>query len=198
MERYGVARMTARQALGVLQEEGLVVARKGAGVFVRASSVVPRIVRANPARSSVWRSASSPWDKETGSEALVIDRLSVTMDSADVVRSRRYLVGVRPVMLAVSRIPVALAAGTPIAEADTGPGGIYARLADVGHAPVRFNESVTGRLATGVERQELNLRSSAVVLEVRRLAFDVDELVVEVSDLVMDANAFTLSYDFDA
>jgi GntR family transcriptional regulator len=35
MKDYGVARMTARQALAVLIGEGLAVSRKGAGVFVR-------------------------------------------------------------------------------------------------------------------------------------------------------------------
>lgn len=34
MEQYGVARMTVRHALGVLQEEGLTESRKGSGVFV--------------------------------------------------------------------------------------------------------------------------------------------------------------------
>lgn len=38
MERYSVARMTARQALAVLREEGVVDVRRGAGTFVRASS----------------------------------------------------------------------------------------------------------------------------------------------------------------
>lgn len=36
MATHDVARMTARQALGVLQTEGIAESRKGAGVFVRA------------------------------------------------------------------------------------------------------------------------------------------------------------------
>ena len=47
MATYGVARMTARQALGVLQSEGLAEARKGAGVFVREFRPIRR--RGHPA-----------------------------------------------------------------------------------------------------------------------------------------------------
>ncbi|MEV5319182.1 GntR family transcriptional regulator [Streptomyces sp. NPDC052687] len=36
MKRYGVARMTARRALSVLREQGLVDVRRGKGTFVRA------------------------------------------------------------------------------------------------------------------------------------------------------------------
>ena len=36
MEHYGVARMTIRNALRVLQDEGLVTAEHGRGVYVRA------------------------------------------------------------------------------------------------------------------------------------------------------------------
>jgi len=35
MDHYGTARMTVREALGVLKGEGLVVAEHGRGVFVR-------------------------------------------------------------------------------------------------------------------------------------------------------------------
>lgn len=41
MAAYGVARMTARQALGVLRDEGLTVTHPGKGVFVRRGDAPP-------------------------------------------------------------------------------------------------------------------------------------------------------------
>jgi DNA-binding transcriptional regulator YhcF (GntR family) len=40
-KHYGIARMTVQQALRILKDEGLVVARQGSGVFVRARTERP-------------------------------------------------------------------------------------------------------------------------------------------------------------
>ncbi|GAB77007.1 putative GntR family transcriptional regulator [Austwickia chelonae NBRC 105200] len=44
-QRYGVARVTAQQALRILKDEGLTVSRQGAGVFVRERSIRPAELR---------------------------------------------------------------------------------------------------------------------------------------------------------
>ncbi|MDI1464473.1 winged helix-turn-helix domain-containing protein [Catellatospora sp. KI3] len=54
MQRYGVARATARDALAVLRHEGLAVARPGAGVYVTSRK---RLVRDSTARYSRRRQA---------------------------------------------------------------------------------------------------------------------------------------------
>ena len=43
MEHYGVARMTVRNALRILQDEGLITAEHGRGVYVRARPPVRRL-----------------------------------------------------------------------------------------------------------------------------------------------------------
>ena len=70
------------------------------------------------------------------------------MTSDAVVRSRRYLLDGRPVETAVSYIPADLAKGTPIADPNPGPGGIYARLEEQGHTLARFTEDVSARMPT--------------------------------------------------
>jgi len=77
-----------------------------------------------------------------------------------------------PMQLATSYIPWSLAEGTPMAERDTGPGEIYSRLADIGHAAVRFTEDVSGRMPTLEEAEFLRLTPPQPVFFLIRVAFD--------------------------
>lgn len=128
MATYDVARMTARQALGVLQTEGLAEARKGAGVFVRDFRPIRRrgIQRVSEER---WGSGRSVWSTDIEGRKLVVDQLSVSEGEApDVVaavlgleagesvciRSRRFVLDGKPVLLSRSYLPTALVAGSRI------------------------------------------------------------------------------------
>ncbi|GAB77858.1 GntR family transcriptional regulator [Austwickia chelonae] len=80
IEAYGVARMTARHALGMLRNEGLTWTRKGAGVFVRDFRP---IVRNSIARVSErqWGAGRAIWEDETDSRNLVVDSVDVTPEA---------------------------------------------------------------------------------------------------------------------
>ena len=62
-----------------------------------------------------------------------------------------------PMQLATSYVPWSLAEGTQMTERDSGPGGIYSRLAEIGHGPVRFTEDVSTRTPTPEESDVLRL-----------------------------------------
>jgi GntR family transcriptional regulator len=64
--------------------------------------------------------------------ARVRDLLGITAKARAVVRSRRYLLHRQPVEVATSYIPASIARGTKVAEPDSGPGGIHARLEELG------------------------------------------------------------------
>lgn len=207
-EDHGVARGTARRALAVLQTEGLVVARKGAGVFVRDSKPILR--KANQRLSAdQWGSGKSIWEVDVETRPMAVDRIRVYRDTAPdriarvldttdvIVRERRYLVDGSPVMLATSFLPAEIAAGSPIADPDPGDGGIYARLQDLGLKPLRFREQLRGRPASPDEVELLALGASgASVLTVARLAYVAEDRVVEVNEQVLDAAVYILQYDF--
>ncbi|MFD0271238.1 GntR family transcriptional regulator [Streptomyces sp. NPDC127106] len=213
MATYGVARMTARQAFAALQAEGLVEARKGAGVFVREFKVGIRRRGIQRLAVEVWGAGGSIWAADGTGHDLDVEFLGVFEErapsaaaaalklpsgSAVCVRRRRFLLDGRPVMVATSYLDAALTVGTPIAEPDTGPGGIYARLADLGRKPVRFREEIRSRMPAPEEAGALTLVPGTPVVLVRRTAFTADGQVVEVNEMVLDSAAYVLEYEFDA
>ena len=72
MQHYGVARMTIRNALQVLQGEGLTVAEHGRGVFVRSHPPVRRLASDRFARVIVSR-AKPRSSSETGRVGPTVD-----------------------------------------------------------------------------------------------------------------------------
>ena len=214
MAHYGVARMTARNALRLLQDEGLITAEHGRGVYVRARPPVRRLASDRFAQRyrKEGKAAFTIEAEQAGAEARV-DRIQVsqerpTAEVADrlklgdqdqvVVRSRRYLLDDRPVETAVSYIPADLADGTPVGDPNPGPGGIYARLEEQGHLLERFTEEVSARMPTPGEARALNLPPGVPVFRLVRTAYDTDGRPVEVCDTIMAADAYVLAYDLPA
>ena len=214
MAHYGVARMTARNALRLLQVEGLITAEHGRGVYVRAQPPVRRLASDRFAQrhrkegkaafiAEADQAAASPEVdmikvSRARPPAEVADRLRLGRGDRTVMRSRRYLLNGRPVETAVSYIPADLADGTPIADPNPGPGGIYARLEDAGHTLGRFTEEVSARMPTPDEARLLALAPGVPVFRLVRTAYDSDGRPVEVCDTVMAADAYLLEYELPA
>jgi GntR family transcriptional regulator len=214
VNHYGVARMTARQAIQELRSEGRVVAEHGRGTYVRQPAPVRRLASDRFARkhreagqaaflAEAEKAGVRPTVDQIRVEvvepsAAVRERLRVADGERVVERSRRYLADGRPIETAVSSLPLTVAEGTPIMEPNPGPGGIYARLEEGGHPLDRFVEEVTARMPTNDERRRLELPDGVPVLVVVRTAFDVNGLPVEVCDTVKAAPAYVLEYDFPA
>lgn len=211
---YSVARMTARQAIQELRTEGRVVAEHGRGVFVRLPAPVRRLASDRFARKhrEAGQAAFLAEAEKAGVRpqvdqievstappaSAVRERLRLDDGDAVLVRSRRYLADDRPIEVAVSYLPAEIAEGTPIAEVNTGPGGIYARLEEAGHTLDHFVEEVTARMPTNDERRRLELPDGVPVLVVVRTAFDTAGRPVEVCDTVKAAPAYVLEYEVPA
>ncbi|WP_371499136.1 GntR family transcriptional regulator [Kitasatospora sp. NBC_00374] len=212
METYGVARMTARQALGVLQTEGIAEARKGAGVFVRDFRPLRRHGVQRLAQQR-WGSGRSIWSADLGDRSLEVDQVAVAQEGAPeqvagvlgvepgdpvCVRRRRFVLDGRPVLLSTSYLSAALVEGTAVTREDSGPVGTYARLAEIGAEPVRFREEIRSRMPDEDELSRLELTAGTPVILVCRTAFAADGRAVEVNEMVLDAASYVLEYDFDA
>jgi GntR family transcriptional regulator len=103
-----------------------------------------------------------------------------------------------PVETATSYIPADIARDTPIADPNPGPGGIYARLEDLGHTLERFTEEVHSRMPTPDESRTLMLAPGVPVFRLIRTAYDLDDRAVEVCDTIMAADAYILNYELPA
>ena len=210
MATYQVARETARKALAQLINEGIATPRRGAGVYVREFRPV---IRDGIARLSgeTWPEGKPIWGAESEGRSLEVDRVQVSEDDpppraavllglADgervIVRGRRYLLDGKPVLIARSYLRASLVRGTQIAQPDTGPGGTYARLADLGHAPTHFREDLRARMPEPSEVSALDLAPGTPVVEVIRTAYASNAQPVEASEMVADAGAYVFRYDF--
>lgn len=206
------AQGTLRQALDVLRSEGLIESRGGSGVYVRSWR---RIVRNALERLSAeqWGEGKSVWDVDVDDRKFKVDDVQIEQLPAEPViaealgvepgflvyrRHRRYLVDGVPVLRSTSYVPEDLARGTRITQRDTGAGGIYERLAEVGHRPTRFREDLQCRMPSAAEVGDLSLLPSTPVVELVRYAYDSASRVVEVNRMVLDASRYLLRYDFSS
>ena len=214
MERFEVSQGTARQALAILRGEGLVVAEHGRGVFVRSRPKIRRLAHDRFARRhrEQGKAAYIAESEQAGvrpsvdvffvgpekASPEVSGRLALRKGSRVLVRRRRYLNDDVPTELATSYIPWRLAAGTKMTDENPGPGGIYARIEELGHRLQRFTEEVTARMPTPDESKALRLASGSPVLILVRVAYDSKDVPVEVCDTVMSAEHYVLSYELPA
>lgn len=206
---YNVSRTTARRALASLKEEGLLEARQGTQTRVRSFRPIRRKANERLA-ASVWAQGRAIWDVDVPDRPRVIDVVVDQVDGPAQIlrafgvdegtsfcrRSRRFVIDDKPVMLATSYLLADMVEGTPITQEDTGDGGTYARLADIGYAPAFFREEIRVRMPKPEETELLSLQSGTPVICIARTAADANHAVVEVNEMTLDANSYLLQYDF--
>ena len=212
MEHYGVARMTVRNALQLLEMEGLTRAEHGRGVYVRRRPPVRRLASDRFARrhrkegKAAFIAESEQLGAQPDVDMIQVSEMPAPPEIAErlncagpvIVRSRRYSLNGTPVETATSYLPADVAKGTPIADPNPGPGGIYARLEELGHTLERFTEEVSARMPTEAEARVLAMMPGVPVFRLIRTAYDVEGRAVEVCDTIMSADAYVLNYELPA
>lgn len=212
---YDVAESVIGQATGKLRDEGLLVSRPGAGMFVRERPRRRSLVRAwfrerqggspfatemeEQGRRGLWEYRSDTMQ----APADVRDRLGLGApdgNAHDVMRTVYTFVSdddESPWMHSTSWEPLSLTKGTLIAFPEGGPHagqGVTHRMAAIGVEVGAWNEEVGARLATIEEAKQLKIGPKSIVLTAAR-AYFAGERVVEVADIVVAAESTTLVYN---
>lgn len=211
-EQYGAARNTAREAIRILAEQGLVTAEHGRGVFVRTPQ---RLFRFGSDRYSLknretgltpFRLEAERQGKTARIDVLgitremppgdVAERLGVAPDTASVVhRENHYFADDEPVQIVSTYLRWDEAQGTLLMEPRSGPHGIYGRLEELGHVMTRVRDEITARMPTPHEAALLGLPPGVPVLEVLHTSLDQNAEPFEVSRYVHRADRTGLLYE---
>jgi GntR family transcriptional regulator len=207
-----ISRVTINKAISLLRTAGLVRVRRGSGTVVRG---LPQIMRDAQRRYAAR-------DKGTGVGEVEVTELNLRSrtDYGEIARrrppaevaavlglTRREDVLIRPRVLYANDEPTQIAdsyypwsiakRSKELLQPDSGPGGSYGRLADLGFGPTRFTEDVTVRLPTDHERRVLDLEPTQPVFEVWHVAYTADDRPVEVCVHVMPGYLWKLRYAWD-
>lgn len=211
-EQYGVSRGAINNAVKILRSDGLVRVERGRGTIVREIPVIRRDGTSRYAREARERAGGrGAFDSEIralGLEPRSDTEVEIVMPPADVaaqlglpegqpnaiVRRRHMFAGQTPVQIAPSYIPLEIAEGTPLAEVDSGPGGIISRFAELGFEQTRITESVRVRRPTDEEQAFLRIEEDQPVIEIWHVGWTAADRAVEVAVHAVPASLWVLDY----
>lgn len=211
-EQYQTTKSTINRAITLLKSEGLVRTEPGRGVFVHDIPTTAKRTRRIPARGRGSGSSFAEEMRKLGYEpstelvrvevikppADVAQRLDIGSDDNALIRKRHMFGNESPVQIASAYYSLPVAGGVELAYPDTGPTGIYERLAARGFRVARFAEEIESRRPSSEEADFLRLSPAHHVLEVTRLACDRVGRVLEVTVNVLPSQLWRLSYEWSA
>lgn len=188
IERHGVSRGTAREAIGTLRGEGLVVVEHGRGAFVRAKEIAPLVRRV--ASGQPFKATRLQFEEQTAETGQAVSIREITAGT-DAPRTRELsqppFVDGEPVHEAW----LGFADGRPITLTHTWHGGDGLRAGD------RIEERISARMPTREERRLLQLDDGSPVLELTRALWKGDT-AVELSLSLCAAERQSLAFHVSA
>jgi GntR family transcriptional regulator len=214
-EQYGVSRPTINRALLILRGEGLLRVERGRGTFVRSVATIPRYANTRYSREEREREgARGAFDTEITKLGLqprsdlvqvgaidppddIKQALQLRGRAQTLIRKRHMYAGDTPVQLATSYAPWTIAKGTQLEQTDTGSGGTYSRLAELGHTVTRITETVRVRPPSAEEASFLNLSDEQHVLAIFHTAWTTDDQRVEITIHVLPPHQWELHYEWE-
>ncbi|MGI5353566.1 GntR family transcriptional regulator [Streptomyces sp. CA-250714] len=221
-EHLGCTRSAVERAVRVAAAEGLVTTRKGSGAYVsrllkRITRQTTGLLRAGGDGEADGfgealeaelralglvarhfpdvRTERAPQDlaallglKRSGQNVLVRDTRTFAVAAGAAPTDPGT-----PVQLAVTYLPLDIARHTALEDPDPGPRGVRGLLADLGHRPTDFSETIDVRPPREDEAAALEIDPDNRVIQLTRTAATADR-AVEVTVSVLPAHLWSLSY----
>lgn len=216
---HEVERGTVRRALEVLRKSGLITSARGRGTFVRERQPVRRIssdryrVEVDQTRGQSEPATSFTADQGIEWSRYRLDRsYSNVPASADLAALLRVDEGTellerqftfwaddQPTQMSVSYYPLAMVAGTPVADPanEPWPGGNIAQLATLGITVTTVLESVSTRMPMPDEVEALRIPDGVPVFAITRRMLAGERVVEAAVDIIIPGDRAVLDYRID-
>ncbi len=196
VERFGVSRVTVRQALRKLAQAGLVISRQGKGVFVAGAVVNQELTALRGFYDNLVMQGHDPAStvlafecRRSSASAPELKRLE-----HDIYRFRRlWHVGDLPLAVVDASIP---GAGKEVTREDVERLPVYSIVREViGREVVRASVQVRAARCAPDITKLLNIAPGATILEMERTSYDRQGLAVELTRFSVPAELFAFQME---
>ncbi|MEU1205788.1 GntR family transcriptional regulator [Nocardia sp. NPDC005825] len=217
-DRYGVNIKTVRQAVGMLEAEGLVTAIRRRGTVVREQPPLQRLGVERYSKKK-WKygdtvafmadreASGRPWQRTDQTQRVtlveadpeVAEAYRLQPGSHVYERARTVRNAGRPTHVLTSYYLPETVEGTPLVDptpGPAGPGGGFAVLTLQGYEPDHMSETIFARMPTPDETKTLELPAGEPVMILTRRTYTANDVLIEFARGVHAASRFSWTYDF--
>ena len=208
---FGAAAQTIRNAITILEKEGLAYTRRGAGVYARQHrqrAMQPASYKNPPSDGGKyqWIAAAEQKGMAGKSELLAVEEvvppvaIREAFGLADgeraLLRRQVLYLGDQPRLLGEVYFPLDLARGTPIAENRKIRGGAGRVLLEAGFPPLRCVDKVAARWPTPEQARALRMPTKLPVLRQFRVTYSVGDRPIQAEIMAKAGHLYELEYEF--
>lgn len=196
-ETFRVSRMTARQALRLLVQDGFVYARVGKGTFVRNTRINQELRYLSSFTEDIQQRGMVPSSRVIRSEVIhpnqeVASRLRITPHAEIALISRVRLADDEPIAWEICHLNTRLCPGI-LDHHDFGEESLYEVLRDeYGYRLVWADQSIGARMPNEKEQDVLKLDNMTPVLNLARVTYTDDDTPLEYVRSVYRSDSFQL------
>ncbi len=184
-ERYGVSRMTARQALQLLSQSGIVHAQVGKGTYVSGTQIDQELRELNSFTQEMGRRGMQPSSRVLNATTLidasneVVEHLQINAGAEIVLLQRVRLADGEPMALETAYLNHILCPGILLGH-DFAVDSLYQTLNEQYDLHLVWaTQVITARISTTFERTALGLRADIPVLGFTRVTYDEQDRPIE-------------------